>query len=56
MNNREPGSLAGEIALVTGGSRDVGAANSKLKKVVVVLAVEVQVVKEEAKKKVRAVP
>lgn len=30
MNNREPGSLAGRTALVTGGSRGVGAATSKL--------------------------
>ena len=30
MNNREPGSLAGRTAVVTGGSRGVGAATSKL--------------------------
>jgi NAD(P)-dependent dehydrogenase (short-subunit alcohol dehydrogenase family) len=30
MNNGEPGSLAGRTALVTGGSRGVGAATSKL--------------------------
>jgi len=30
MSNKEPGSLAGRTALVTGGSRDVGAASSKL--------------------------
>ena len=30
MNNGEPGSLVGRTALVTGGSRGVGAATSKL--------------------------
>lgn len=30
MNNGEPESLAGRTALVTGGSRGVGAATSKL--------------------------